>query len=307
MWESPIYKFKTDVEGEEKEIFIDVTGSAPNFNKPGKQLEGTFETLLHGLEPRKTKILDFGGAKLRNTLHLLEKGFTVYACEFDDLFKRSKQANEYLEQAKKYPNFKQLVFPNDFIDFEEKFDVILLINVLNIMPVPIERMCVLALCRDRMAENGRLLWYTQHGAYSESEAVALLYDGLVTGKGRTYNMFYRDFSRTEIHEMLRSTGFSFNKDFKFPSSGNNQAYVFNPTGAILVDKTLGLTELLKKSIERKLKKVERKTRWKQEKGEALTKKVTYETGVPTRVSKIKGVNILESQINSKVSTLFSFE
>ena len=190
MWESPIYKFKTEIEGKKTEILIDVTGSAPNFTEPMKQLEGTFEVLLKGLEPSKTKILDFGGAKLRNTLYLLKKGFTVYSCEFEDLFKRSKQAHDFLEECKKYSNFKKLVFPNDFVDFEDQFDVVLLINVLNIMPVPIERYSVLALLREKMRENGLLLWYTQHGAYSEEKAVTKLFDGLVTGKGRTYHMYH---------------------------------------------------------------------------------------------------------------------
>ena len=95
MWESPIYKFKVDMSGKQETILLDVTGSAPNFNTPGKQLEGTFDELLRGLEPSKTKILDFGAAKLRNTIYLLEKGFIVYSCEFDDLFKRSKQAHNF--------------------------------------------------------------------------------------------------------------------------------------------------------------------------------------------------------------------
>jgi len=111
MWESPIYKIKTEIDGEKKEILIDVTGSAPTFKVPGKQLERTFQVLLGGLEPSKTKILDFGGAKLRNTLYLLQKGYMVYVCEFEDLFRRSKQANEFLTECKKYPNFKKLVFP----------------------------------------------------------------------------------------------------------------------------------------------------------------------------------------------------
>lgn len=88
MWKTPIYKFKTEIDGKKQEIFIDVTGSAPNFKEPGKQLEGTFEVLLKDLDPEKTKILDFGAAKLRNTIYLLKKGFTVYSCEFDDLFGR---------------------------------------------------------------------------------------------------------------------------------------------------------------------------------------------------------------------------
>ena len=56
-----------------------------------------------------------------------------------------------------------------------------------------------------MKTNGRLLWYTQHGAYSLATAVGKLSDGLVTGKGRKYHMFYRDFSKKEIHNMLKLT------------------------------------------------------------------------------------------------------
>ncbi len=184
MWESPIYKFKTEVNGRKQDIFIDLTGSAPNFTVPGKQLEGTLKVLLEGLDPEKTKILDFGAAKLRNTIYLLQQGYTVYSCEFDDLFKRSKQANDFLEKAKEYPNFHQLIFPHEFIDFNEQFDVVLLINVLNIMPVPIERYCVLTLCKEKMVEHGRLLWYTQHGTYAGYDAVTKLFDGIVTGRGR---------------------------------------------------------------------------------------------------------------------------
>ncbi len=109
MWESPIYLFKAVVDGTLTEIYIDVTGSAPNFTDPGKQLEKAFSILLEGLDPVNTKILDFGGAKLRNTLYLLKKGYTVYACEFEDLFKRSKQAGDFLNECKNYPNFKKKI------------------------------------------------------------------------------------------------------------------------------------------------------------------------------------------------------
>ena len=293
MWESPIYKFKTEIEGKKTEILIDVTGSAPNFSEPMKQLEGTFEVLLKGLEPSKTKILDFGGAKLRNTLYLLKKGYTVYSCDFEDLFKRSKQAHDFLEECKKYPNFKKIVFPKDFIDFDDQFDVVLLINVLNIMPVPIERFCVLVLLREKMKENGLLLWYTQHGGYSEDNAVTKLFDGLVTGKGRTYNMFYRDFSRKEIHSMLNANGFSFDNNFKFPMSGSNQAYAFVADGDILVDQTLGLTDQLKSGIKRKLKTIKRNT-WKTKEEEEDPTKRKYKTAIPTKATPLYGVNLLET-------------
>ncbi|MFH1592727.1 MAG: class I SAM-dependent methyltransferase [Candidatus Woesearchaeota archaeon] len=296
MWETPIYKFTGEIKGEKQQIFIDVTGSAPNFSKPGKQLEGVFDSILKGLDPKKTKILDFGAAKLRNTLYLLKKGFTVYSCDFNDLFKRSNQANNYFNKAEKFPNFKKLVFPDEFIDFEEKFDVILLINVINIMPVPLERLCVLALCRDKIKENGRLLWYTQHGTYSDADAVTTLYDGIVTGKGRKYHMFYRDFERKEIHEILMSTGFSFSDSFKFPTSGSNQAYAFIADGPILVDKTLGLTELLKKGKKSKLEAVQRESRWSTKGKYKKSRKVTYKTKIPKRVEYVKEINILETYL-----------
>lgn len=293
LWKSPIYKFITKIGNKRKEIFIDVTGSAPTFNKPGKQLEGTFKVLLNGLKPKDTTILDFGAAKLRNTVYLLEKGFTVYSCEFDDLFKRSQQAKEFLDIANGYSNFKRLIFPDGFVTSTIKFDVILLINVLNVMPVPIERLCVAYLCKEKMKKNGRLLWYTQHGTYSYEDAVAPLNDGIITGKGRKYHMFYRDFSRKEIHDLLKSTGFSYNKNFTFPASGSNQAYVFNTDGDVLVDETLGLTKLLKSSLKKEFETIERKAIWE---GEDKSKKVSYQAEVPKTLTKLNKIDILETYL-----------
>ncbi len=206
MWESPIYRVQAEIDGSLDEILIDVTGSAPPMYVPGDQLTNTFEILLRGLSPSSTRILDFGGAKLRNTLHLLEEGFHVYACEFEDLFERMKQAHDTLQLCEAFPNFHHLVFPNDFIEFEGEFDVILLINVLNIMPVPMERYCVLSLCRKKIKRDGRLLWYTQHG-YAP-EPVAYLNDGKVIGKGRkNYHQFYTEGNNEEINDRLGATGF----------------------------------------------------------------------------------------------------
>ncbi len=209
--------------------------------------------------------------------------------------RRSKQANDYLAEAKGFSNFKRMVFPDEFIDFDEKFDVALLVNVLNIMPVPIERLCALVLIRERMNEDGRLLWYTQHGGYKKSDAVANLLDGMVTGQGRKYHMFYRDFTTKEIHDLLRSTGFSHIKDLKFPSSGGNQAYAFNPDSDILVDQGLGLTQLLKRGRSANVKEIEREVRWPAGDGNR-SKVVLYKTVVPKRIIKPKEVNILESYL-----------
>jgi len=286
MWETPIYKFQVQKGSKKEDIFIDVTGSAPNFDKPMKQLEGTLKVALSGLEPSETKILDFGAAKLRNTLHLLKQGYIVYACEYNDLFLRSKQADDYYKEAKKYKNFKLLVFPHDFINKEIKFDVALLINVLNIMPIHLERLCALALCRDKMKDTGRLLWYTQHGAYPKPDKTNQLFDGIITGMDRKYKMFYRDFSRDQIHEMLMSTGFTFDSSFKFPMSGTNQAYLFNSDGPVLVNKTLHLIESIKKASGIKLSKVERKA------GNKRIKK--YLAKVPQSLTKSPEVKLIKN-------------
>lgn len=107
-------------------------------------------------------------------------------------------------------------------------------------------------------------------------------------------MFYRDFSRKEIHDLLHSTGFTFNSNFKFPSSGNNQAYVFAADGPVLVDESLGLTHLLKGKSKTDFKKVERKTRWKLEDEAAFSKKIKYEAFVPSKVTNSQEINILKT-------------
>ena len=292
MWETPIYKFQIIKGGKKEDIFIDVTGSAPRFDVPGNQLECAFSTILHGLIPKNTKILDFGAAKLRNTLYLLKKGYQVYACEYEDLFKRSPQAQSFLKEAKTFPNFHPLIFPNDFINSKHQFDVVLLINVLNIMPIPIERQCVLSLCRERVRNNGRLLWYTQHGAYSPKDAVAPLYDGLVTGRGREYKMFYRDFNRKEIHEMLISAGFSYSPETKFKDVGNNQSYQFIADGPVLVDKSLGITQMLKNAGKESLSPIKRKVARSLKRGAEAK---TYETKGPRKIiSKADTIEIAQN-------------
>lgn len=94
MWESPVYTFAKKIrdDGKTENLVVDVTGSAPSMSAPGDILEGVFGVLTAGKSPKKTKILDIGAAKLRNTLYLLEKGFQVYAVEFEELGKRMPQA-----------------------------------------------------------------------------------------------------------------------------------------------------------------------------------------------------------------------
>lgn len=300
MWESPIYRFNTNIDGEKQEILIDVTGSAPNFTEPGKQLEGSLNVFLKDTKPNNTVILDFGAAKLRNTLYLLSRGYTVYACEFNDLYQRSQQAFNHKTLALKHNNFHPLIFPKEFIKFEDnQFDFILLINVLNIMPIPTERLKVLEICRQKIKENGYLFWYTQHGKMDLSKSVAQLFDGYVTGQGRKYHMFYRDFLRNEIHDMLISTGFSHDPDYKFPMSGSsNQAYAFKADGPILLEKELFKTSEIAKFKKTNYEEIERMVRWEKVDDGKTTEKKVYKSHSPKKIIKAKSIDFLDQYKNT---------
>ena len=174
MWESPIYNFERKREDEstgeiKKEIFtIDVTGSAPMMEIPGGQLEAVFNKITEGKNPGKIKILDFGAAKLRNTLFLLKKGFQVYAVEFKSVYNRP-QGKRFLELCEKYNNFHKVTFPDDFYKMKNQFDFILMINVLNVMPLFKERLCALALCRKIIKKDGLLLIYHMRAVSANPE------------------------------------------------------------------------------------------------------------------------------------------
>lgn len=154
MWESPIYRFEEETTKKGKivkrEFYINTTYSAPrNLDDPKKALIGVFNKITEGMTPSKTHILDVGAAKLRNTLWLLQKGFHVWAVEFPELKERLKDAKEKWDLADTYPNFHHVTFPNDFIKLKKQtFDIILLINVFNVMPIPLERFILLTLCRE---------------------------------------------------------------------------------------------------------------------------------------------------------------
>ena len=257
MWESPIHQFEeetTDKNGKivKKPFHINVTYSAPrNLKDPGKALIGVFNKITEDLDPTKINVLDVGAAKLRNTFWLLQKRFNVWAVEFPELKKRLPDAQAKWTEAEKFDNFHKVTFPKDFFTLKEKFDVIILVNVVNVMPIPLERFALLSLCRDRIKETGMLLWHNWRGEaiggpdkYSEDNAFI---DGyLMQGPNHT---FYVEYNRDETHELLYSLGFSFNRSLNLSKIPANSAYsyVFSPTHDVLIPNSLGLNEMLKKT------------------------------------------------------------
>src|SRR3989344_1080608 len=254
MWESPIYRFEEETSNKgkivKKEFFINTTYSAPrNLDDPKKALIGVFNKITNGMIPNKTHILDVGAAKLRNTLWLLQKGFHVWAVEFPELKERLKDAKEKWDLADTYPNFHHVTFPNDFIKLKKQtFDIILLINVFNVMPIPLERFALLTLCRERIKKKGMLLWHQWRGMsvrqdnYSEDNAFI---DGYLMGTGPNHT-FYVDHNRDQSHEILYSTGFIFNKEMNLHKIPSNScySYIFNPKHEPLISNALDVKTLV---------------------------------------------------------------
>ncbi|MBL7995823.1 class I SAM-dependent methyltransferase [bacterium] len=236
LWKSPIYQFRIPTDTAKtssemlKEIVVDVTTSAPSFEDPGKTLSRILNESIEYLKSQGKQtntVLDFGAGKLRNTIYLLQKKHKVTAVEFEKLSKESNQGQRLLEKANGFKSqFKELVFPDQFIQSTAKFDLALLINVLNIMPVPAERLLVLQYCYQKIKEDGYLLWYTQYGDYDQNKRCTtanVLGDGYYIGKNSKFKSFYREFSTHEIDQMLLSCGFVLEKSF--PVS-HNQARLY---------------------------------------------------------------------------------
>ena len=121
MWEKPLYPFRTpqSLDDEDrrmlKEVYIDVTGSAPSFDTPESAtstLGNAFEEVLREFpQSRKLNVLDFGAGKLRNSIYFLDKGHIVHAVEFENLKNSSTHAKKLFSKAgAHYKNFKEYIF-----------------------------------------------------------------------------------------------------------------------------------------------------------------------------------------------------
>jgi len=179
-----------------------------------------------------SKILDFGAGKLRNTLYLFKKGFSVFPVEFPKVFetefgKRAEaQAHKY---GSRVGRLRLLVYPHEFRKWTGKVDIALLINVLNIMPVPAERAIVLEECRSRLKKNGHLLWYSQYGDADYKRRctdTVRLGDGFFIGTRRLYKTFYREFSASEMDSTMLGHGFEFVESYPIP---NNHVRLYRKT------------------------------------------------------------------------------
>jgi hypothetical protein len=237
IWEKPLYPFRTPMglDDEDRrmlaEVYIDVTGSVPSFDTPEPStstLGNAFEEVLKEFpKKRKLNILDFGAGKLRNSIYFLDKGHMVHAVEFENLKNSSTHAKKLFAKAgAHYKNFKEYIFPEGFLKSKEKFDLVILVNVLTIMPVPAERWLVLLLCHERIKNDGLIFWYSQFGD-KDSRARCTddnrVSDGWYIGKNKKFKTFFREYYDQELKDMFLACGFDYYKTVKAPA---NQCRVF---------------------------------------------------------------------------------
>ncbi|MBN1860327.1 MAG: hypothetical protein JW840_02575 [Candidatus Thermoplasmatota archaeon] len=226
IWKTPIYRFRILLEEDSddlKEIVFDVTGSAPPFIDVKDTMKGVFKKLLDSEEGKNiNNILDFGAAKLRNTVHFLNEGKNVCAVEFEELSKKSDDAKKLLAICKSKTNFEKLIFPHPFIEHKKKYDLVLLINVLPVMPVFAERMMVLQLLHDKIKDKRYVLWYAQkEGSYKpiREKGEQNFGDGIWMGNNKRFKTFYKYHCVDDVNEMMALSGFNFVK--KISAQGND--------------------------------------------------------------------------------------
>jgi hypothetical protein len=257
IWEKPLYPFRTPkgLDDEDRrlltEVYIDVTGSAPSFDTPESStstLGNAFEEVLREFpKTRKLNVLDFGAGKLRNSIYFLDKGHMVHAVEFEDLKNSSTHAKKLFSKAgAHYKNFKEYIFPEGFLKSKEKFDLVILINVLTVMPVPAERWLVLLLCHERLKQDGFILWYSQFGD-KDSRARCTddntISDGWYMGKNKRFKTFFREYYDQDLKDMFLACGFEYYKSIKAPA---NQCRVFKKRKNAPLNRVLN-AELIEKA------------------------------------------------------------
>jgi hypothetical protein len=259
MWQTPIYEFRSKKGFKNlsySSIKIDVTHSAPKMPKPGDQLVKIFNKLIEGKKPAITKILDLGAARLRNSKFFVEKGFQVYAAEFEELFKKGSKTEERFLELKTFENFHSLIFPKDIYAFNEDFfDIILLLNVPTVMPIPVERLCLLLLIRKLLKKNGSFIWYSDpmirigKNDYAKRYVRKFLDGHLPGAKKKNIETFYVELHENEIETMIESCGLEIDVDYSEELKKHaytNIVYRSKPKDRIVFSRALQLDDLIKR-------------------------------------------------------------
>ena len=208
-WKDPYYHYTLP----KRKITVDVTGSAPNFEK---RVPGLPDVVAEFRDRDVSTILDFGAGNLRNTLYLLNEGFKVWAVEFKETFERPL-GQKRLKEAQKHDDFFFVEYPEQFLKFKKKLDAALVINVVNIVPEEADRKKILKECARRLKPAGLLLLMTQHGEPNYQPAFTKrlrVCDGWGYRLHTKYQTFNKEYSIPKLKELVPKKLFSNPKEVR---------------------------------------------------------------------------------------------
>lgn len=217
-WKDPYYHYILP----KRKITIDVTGSAPNFEK---RVAGLPDVVAEFRGRDVSTILDFGAGNLRNTLYLLNEGFKVWAVEFKETFERPL-GQKRLKEAQKHDDFFFVEYPEQFLKFKKKLDAALVINVVNIVPEEADRKKILMECARRLKPAGLLLLMTQYGEPNYKPAFTKrlrVSDGWGYRLHTKHQTFNKEYSIPMLKELVPKKLYSNPKEVR---SKHHKAFLF---------------------------------------------------------------------------------
>lgn len=205
----PYYKNITTQGGDV--VTIDVTNSISAGLSANKGLER--EVIPWLAEVGASRVLDFGAGALRHTEPLLEAGFEVVAVEFEEAYSRPKASNKR-SSISSHPNLTKLCWPKDFIKSRLKYDVALLLYVIQVVPAKSHRKAIIKEIAKRFDPNGpKRLYYASRAGNKpsmkpEKKIVSSIgNDGWALGVGENDRTFYTEWTAAETNKMFESAGY----------------------------------------------------------------------------------------------------
>jgi len=227
--DGPIYKLMAQDGNAQREITVDVRGSASTSrSRPGAGLERVLTKVLRNPVLEIKDVVDFGAGKFKNVPFILGEGKNVCAVEFDKA-SLDQITEENLSKSRKFGVRFRSMNPRQFMANPSKFDLALLANVISTMPLIDERREMLELLHTKLRDGKFLLWFAQKREkhYAERrEKGKVCGDGVWLGDGRQAQTFYRYFSPEEMHRHMHSAGFV---PFDKFSVETNHAFLYQRT------------------------------------------------------------------------------
>ena len=189
---------------------IRVENSAPSQRIPAKSLE----FLKQHLDGSKAKsVVDYGFGRLRNVETLLQLTNDLTIVDIPEQVLRMKEEIP--------PGLRRKVYtPNDFFSLKKRYEVIVCIAVLHIIPIPSLRKNILEQLNLKLNPRGVLMLDVpiHESYYSDESKFERHNDGILLGTGKT-RTFRKNFDSEELDDLVFSV-FSSSRVKRIPGHSN---------------------------------------------------------------------------------------